>query len=79
MSAAPVLGYVLGIGIFAAAGWFLNGIKDTFIDVGMHQSNDVLVFFQYIWTAVFILFLVFGGIYVIRQYNEKSYMGGLRR
>jgi len=79
MSAGPVIGYVFGIGIFAAAGWFLNGIKDAILGVGLHQNNDVLVFFQYVWTATFILFLIFGGIYVIRQYNEKSYTGGFRQ
>jgi len=76
MSAAPVIGYIIGIGIFSGVGWFLNGIIETFLDTGIYQTNNVLTFFQYIWAAVFMVFLIGGGLYVIRQYNEQRYSGG---
>ena len=76
MSAAPMLGYIIGIGIFSGVGWFLKGIMETFLDTGVYQTNSVLTFFQYLWAAVFIIFLIGGGIYVIRQYNEMQNAGG---
>jgi len=77
MSALPVLGYVIGIGIFTIAGYFLNNIIEIFVDAGIHQGGTVFPLLQYIWTGVFIIFLIFGGVYVIRQYNEKQYQGGI--
>ena len=77
MSAVPVLGYIIGIGIFVGAGWFLNGIKELIVDASMHQSNAVFTLFQYVWTGSFIIFLIGGGLYLIRQYSEKKYMGGV--
>jgi len=75
MSAAPALAYVIGIGIFSIAGWFLNGIKDVFVDSNIYTSNSVFTLFQYVWTGAFIIFLIGGGLYLIRQYNEKQYQG----
>lgn len=76
MSAAPVLGYVIGIGVFATGAWFLNGIKDILVDNVVYEHNVVFSFFQYVWTAAFIIFLVGGGIYLIRRYSERQYQGG---
>ena len=77
MSAAPALSYIIGIGIFTMAGYFLNNIKEIFVNSGIHQTGDVFSLMQYIWAGMFIIFLVGGGIYVIRRYSERQYQGGI--
>jgi len=76
MSAVPVLAYVIGIGVFSGVSWFLNGIKDLFVETSMYENNAVFTLFQYVWTGAFVIFLIGGGIYLIRQYSEKRYQGG---
>lgn len=77
MSFIPALSYFAGMGVLGFVGWLLDGILQDFVDVGIHESGTVFSFFMYIWSAVFIVYLVFGGYYVIRLYNEDQYRGGM--
>jgi len=77
MSFIPIAGYLAGGGILGFVGWLLNGIMDEFIDANITETGTVYTFVMYIWTAVFIVYWVFGGLWAIRKYNEKEYMGGM--
>jgi len=76
MSFIPILGYLVGIGVMGWIGWFLNGIQQDLIDIGVHETGTVWTFLLYLWTGMFIIYLIFGGYYVIRQYNEERYRTG---
>jgi len=76
MSFIPALGYTAGIGVLGFVGWILGGIKDDLVDIGIHETGSVWTLLLYLWTAMFIIYLIFGGYYVIRQYNEDRYRTG---
>jgi len=76
MSFIPALTYFGGMGVLGFIGWILGGIKQDFVDVGIHESGTVWSLLLYLWTGMFIIYLVFGGYYVIRQYNEERYRSG---
>lgn len=76
MSMIPALSYISGFAVLGWIGWILGGIKDDIIDVGIHETGTIWGFMGYAWTAVFIIYTVFGGYYVIRLYNEQHYQKG---
>lgn len=76
MSFIPALSYVAGIGVMGWTGWILGGIKQDLVDIGIHESGTVWSFLLYLWTGMFVVYLIFGGYYVIRQYNEDRYSRG---
>jgi len=73
LSFIPVLQYLGGAAVLGFIGWVLDGILNTLIDVGIHETGDVYDFLMYLWTAVFIVYLVFGGWWMVRKYNEIEY------
>jgi len=72
-----MLSYLGGGAVLGFIGWLLNGILDDFIDVGVHETGDIWNLIMYLWVAIFIIYWVFGGIYVVRRYNEHEYQGGM--
>jgi len=70
--------YGLGIGVFSFLGWLLNGILDEIKAANFHQNADVYALFNYAWVGLFVAYLVFGGWWVVRKYNEEEYVGGGR-
>jgi len=76
MSMIPVLGYLAGFPVLGWVGWILGGIQDDLIEMNLHQPGTIWGFLGYAWTAVFIIYTIFGGYYVIRLYNEQQYQRG---
>ena len=76
MSAGPVIAYAVGIGVFGFVYWLLNGVLTLFIDIGYHQTGDVYNFLNYLWLGSLVVYLIFGGIWVARKYNELEYQRG---
>ena len=68
--------YGIGAGVLGFIGWILGGVKDIIIDEGIHTTGNLFDLMQYIWTAMFIIYLVFGGWWMVRKYNEDQYMTG---
>jgi len=77
MSFIPVAMYFAGGAVLGLTGWLLNGVLDEFVSAGVSQTGTVYDFVFYVWTAVFVIYWVFGGIWVVRKYNEREYMGGM--
>jgi len=74
----PVIMYVVGLGVFGFAGWVMNGIKAILLDAGIHETGTTFDFMLYIWAGCTIIYLIFGGLWVIKKYNEENYQyGGL--
>ena len=76
MSFIPVLQYGIGIGFFGFIYWLLDAIMDEFVSLGIHENGDIYTLLMYMWTGVLLIYLIFGGWWVIRKYNENEYMQG---
>lgn len=76
MSYVPVLAYLGGIGVFGFVYWLLDGILDYLIEVGVHETGSVWSFLTYGWTGLLVMYIIFGGIWVMRQYNIDQYYRG---
>jgi len=73
MSFIPVLQYIVGLGIFGFLWWLTNGIVSSIVVVGVHKSGDVWELMQYVWLGIIFIYLIFGGIWLVRKYNEVQY------
>jgi len=67
MSFIPVLQYGVGLGIFGFIYWLLDGIMDDFVAVGIHETGSIYTFLTFVWAAVVVIYLIFGGWWVIKQ------------
>ena len=76
MSFVPVMGYLMGLGVFGFTYWLMDGILDDFIAVGVHETGNIWDFLQYGWVGLLIIYIIFGGIWVIKKYNENQYSAG---
>ena len=73
MSFIPVLQYMVGLGFFGFMWWLTNGILESFIAVGIHETGDLWNLMQYVWIGIIFIYLIFGGIWLARKYNEAQY------
>ena len=78
MSFIPVFTYTIGIAVFGFVYWLLDGIMDSFRATGIHETGTIFDLLLYLWAGILIVYLVFGGWWVIRKYNEEEYMYGGR-
>jgi len=78
----PVILYIIGITVFGFLTWLLDGILVIFREnpvlsaswtTEAYDVNDILWF---IWYGIIIIYLIVGGIWLIRTYNEQQYQGG---
>ena len=74
----PVVLYILGLILFGFLTWLLDGILSIFKGLNIANttdfgSYDILI---YIWYAVVVVYLIFGGIWLLRTYNERQYQEG---
>ena len=77
MGAIHAIMYCAGITVFGGIWWFLNGMKGYF--EGMSETGLTYDLFNYIWLGIIIIYLIGGGIWLIRKYSEKeTYIGGFR-
>ena len=73
MSALPVIAYIGGIFTFGFLWWLMNGIKNEF--EAYSEPGSVFDLMNYFWLGIIIVYLLFGGYWLIRTYNEKQYAG----
>jgi len=74
MSFIHVFEYCCGLGVFGFLYWIMNGIQEEFQSVS--QSGNTFDILLYFWTGIIIVYILFGGIWVVRKYNEESYLNG---
>ena len=77
MSAIPVLMYTMGIGVFGFVYWLLDGILRIMRATGVHETGNTFDLLWYMWLGILVIYLIFGGIWVVRKYNEVEYRGGM--
>ena len=78
MSFIPVGRYLVGLAFFGFIYWLLDGILDVFIDEGVHVTGMTFDLMHALWTGSLLVYLIFGGWWVIRTYNEKNMYGGMQ-
>jgi len=49
---------------------------DNLIAVAIHETGNAYNLLMYIWTGALIIYIIFGGWWLIRKYSEKQYTGG---
>jgi len=77
MSFLPVGKYVVGLAFFGFIYWLLDGIMEAFIGESIHTAGTTFNLMHAMWTGSLLVYLVFGGWWVIRTYNEKNQFGGM--
>ena len=76
MSFIPVLEYLAGLPVFGFFYWLMDNILTEIAGVGVHQTGNVYDLLFYLWVGILFIYLIFGGWWLIRKYNEKEYMRG---
>jgi len=74
MSFIPILQYLGGLAAFGFMYWIMDGVITAISGVGFHQTGDVYTLYNYFWSAIIVVYLIFGGYWVVRTYNEQEYM-----
>jgi hypothetical protein len=79
MSFIPVVLYTTGIIIFGFISWLLDGILSMFRAMNLANTTDFGAYdiLIYLWYAIVIIYLIFGGIWLIRTYTEQQYQQGM--
>jgi len=67
--------YFIGLAVFGFIYWLLDGILDIFIatnvaDTTTFNCYDILL---YVWAGIVVVYLLFGGIWLIRSFQKQSY------
>ena len=76
MSFVPVLQYGFGLGIFGFIYWLMDGVLDIMRDLGIHEEGTTYTFLTYLWAGILIIYIIFGGWWLIRKYEEQQYRPG---
>ena len=72
MSAVPAIAYLIGLGFFGFMYWIFDGIQELFR--GLSKTGNVYDIMLYAWTGIILVYIIFGGWWVVRKYNEDQYM-----
>jgi len=65
-----VMEYLAGIVMFGLMYWLMNGIL---LDMtGVSITGTTYDFIMLMWKGILLVYLIFGGIWVIRRYNEQE-------
>lgn len=73
MSALPAILYVGGLFTFGFTWWIMNGVKEVVDTISI--KGTTLDLLNYAWLGIIIIYLLFGGIWLVRTYSEKQYTG----
>lgn len=74
MSFVPVLHYMLGLGAFGFVYWLLSGLLGYLRAADIAVSGSTYSFILYLWSGILVLYLVFGGWWLVRRYSESEFM-----
>jgi len=71
--------YFIGLAVFGFIYWLLDGILDIFIGTGVADTTtfscyDLLI---YVWAGIVVVYLLFGGIWLVRSFQKGVSIGGV--
>lgn len=73
MSYLPVIEYLAGLTVFGFVYWILDSIVTELKRTSISQTGYTYDLILYVWVGIILLYLIFGGMWVIRKYNEAEY------
>jgi len=73
-SALPILAYIAGLVCFGVVYWFMNGLHIDLRFVSLQGTP--FTFIEFMWTAIVVVYVIFGAIWLIKQYTKKKYPYG---
>ena len=76
MSFIPVMQYGFGLGVFGFVFWLLDGIRELFVAENISETGNVYDILMLFFAGCLFIYLIFGGWWVIRKYNEAEYRRG---
>lgn len=76
MSFIPIMRYLVGLAFFGFIYWILDGLLDLFINEGVHVTGTTFNIIHALWTAGLLVYMIFGGWWAIRTYNEQGQQQG---
>ena len=70
-----VLMYFIGLVVFGFLYWLLDGMMDIFIGTAVADTTTFSCYdlLMYVWSGIVVVYLVFGGIWLIRSFQKQSY------
>lgn len=71
MSFIPVLEYIGGMMLFGFVYWLIDGILVELSVIS--RTGTVYEYLMYLWVGSAIIYLIFGGYWVVREYTAKRY------
>jgi hypothetical protein len=74
MSFLPTIEYLAGIAAFGLTYWIMDNVLTEIAQVGIHQTGNVYNLLFYFWAGILVIYLVFGGWWLVRKYNEMKYV-----
>jgi len=74
LSFLPVAEYLGGLAFFGFCYWLLDGIQEEFHSVS--QTGDVYDLALFVWIGIVFLYIIFGGIWLVRKYSHERERGG---
>ena len=79
MSFTNIILYFIGLSVFGFLYWLLNGIVDILKVSGIHNTTDFTSYdlLMFIWGGLVVVYLIFGGIWMLRSYQRTVRLGGV--
>ena len=74
-----ILMYFIGLAVFGFLYWLLNGVLTIIRATGIQDSTtfsstDQLM--TYLWFGIVVIYLLFGGYWLVRLFNQDVQTGG---
>jgi len=78
MSFLPVIEYLGGLAVFGLVYWIMDDILREILGTGypLMVTGNVYDLFMYLWMGIIAIYLIFGGWWLVRKYNEEQYQRG---
>ena len=77
-NAGNIFLYIIGIIVFGIIAWLLNGMMDMFIAANIADTTtfNCWALLRYVWAGLPIVYILFGGIWLIRSFQSREYVEG---
>jgi len=75
-----VLLYFIGLVVFGFLYWLMDGILDIMKATGVQNVTDFTPYdlLIYVWAGIVVVYLVFGGIWLVRSFQKDSMEASFR-
>lgn len=66
--------------VFGFIYWLLDGMMDIFVRTGVADTTTFTVYplLMFVWAGIVVVYLVFGGIWLVRSFQQQTMIGGYR-